>query len=372
MNSVEQLAHITELLSGASVNDILFQNCNADALEAIDNYILGNIDTTTPSFGFVLPPYITEHFLESTDAWLRIRDYCADRLGDDLRAPAYLLECFLQLYETESSVARIGQNVVKRDEPSLIYDEDGLLVGPRNKIVFSKEGVLTAERFILYHRGVPGAGLSDGFVEALLAREARGGSSQFGLAIDPDCILARSLHHVGFTRAYIRGPKGISEEVLQDPGFPPDARGTVTMHQRVGDNPLYRLFPLIRMEIMWSRRGTLKTVQMEELIPPGSSRVQQPGVILNRYVHAIWDTTIGTFTHFDGALRGYNIKTYDGRLATDLKKFSWKPLKYQKMFRIDCKLSIDDWSDLVVRFYQENELALEYLGGPRSREDVLG
>ena len=58
--------------------------------------------------------------------------------------------------------------------------------------------------------------------------------------------------------------------MLQDASFPQAESGTVTEHHRVGENPLFDLFPLKRLEIMWSQRGGMKSVQIEELIEPGN------------------------------------------------------------------------------------------------------
>ena len=58
------------------------------------------------------------------------------------------------------------------------------------------------------------------------------------------------------------------------------------MHQRVGENPLFGLFPLNRIEIMWSLRGGTKSIQIEELIEPGSIVSHDAGIVTNRYAHA--------------------------------------------------------------------------------------
>ncbi len=51
-------------------------------------------------------------------------------------------------------------------------------------------------------------------------------------------------------------------------------------------------------------------------------------MVANRYAHARWDPKERCFTHFDGAIRAYNVGEYGERLRTDIKKYPGKSASY--------------------------------------------
>jgi len=118
---------------------------------------------------------------------------------------------------------------------------------------------------------------------------------------------------------------------------------------------------------MWSFRKGIKTVQIEELLPfdPQSS---PPKPISNRYVHAKWDPETSAFEHLDGAIRTYDPDQYVDRLATDLKNYSGKATNYTKAFLLNGEITLQNWCLLVSKFFVNNELVLEYLGGPEPNQ----
>jgi len=71
----------------------------------------------------------------------------------------------------------------------------------------------------------------------------------------------------------------------------------------------------------------------------------------------------GVFVHFDGAVRIYSREQYDRRLETDLKKYGEKAAGYQKVFRVDGSTPLTTWCRLTAKFFQENDLVVEYLDG---------
>ena len=212
---------------------------------------------------------------------------------------------------------------------------------------------------------IPGGYMDGGFLDHLLKVKERLSVRplRFGLAIDPDVVLHRRHFRIIGTKAFIRGPRGLSQRMLNSRTFPEDPSGTMTVHMRVGEDPFYVLFPLHRTEIMWSMRGETKTVQIEELLPEESAR---HGYITNRYIHARWSTERSSFIHFDGAIRAYRSDGYASRLATDMKNYRGKADWYHKVFRLDAELNLETWCDLATRFFHSNELVLEYFGGEAS------
>lgn len=258
-------------------------------------------------------------------------------------------------------------DVLAELEPKLDFDEDGLLVGPKQRLRFTKEGVLTREHWIQYDADMPGGGKSGAFLEDLLATEkalaAANQVSRFGVAIQAHVVLAARHHARYMTEEYIRGPRVLSAAALEDPRFPEDPSGTVTEHRRVQAHPLHLLFPLERTEVMWSYRDGVKTVQIEELQPCATD---SGDIVANRYVHGRWSDADKHMIHFDGALRTYAARDYPERLATDMKKFSGRAASYRKLFRIDAPFQLADWARLTTKFFESNELVLEYF------ENLLG
>lgn len=250
---------------------------------------------------------------------------------------------------------------IHRNAQSLQYDDDCLLIGAPEQISFVKEGVLTNRHWIQYDRSLPGRGLSGGFIEELVKRSERGGPClRFGLAIDRDVLIKREFFRPVVTRAFIRGPRGCSADLLNNPRFPEDHSGTVTEYRRVDENPVHELYPIERTEVMWSQRGGVKSVQIEELALPSPFRGMVDRVS-NRFIHARWDIVSGAFQHLDGATKTYHAAGYKERLSCDIKRWGSRRCVYKKLFRIDAQLDVGEWSNLVAKYFSENELVVEYL-----------
>lgn len=360
--NTDKIEEIKRLASATQIQDLLTESCGEDLLYAFDKLVRDSLGSRFCHFGYVKSPEIADKI--SPDTWTQIRKYCHRRFNNDLLPPPHLLAAILYIYAPDQVHAWIGTDVLRHLDGHLMFDNDGLLVGPGNHIVFNKEGVLTSDLFIQYDHLLPGTGLSGGFLDDLLrfVETLSSSPSYLGFAVCPDSVLGREFYSECYTRAYIRGPQGISEELLQKESFPEDSSGTVTQHNRLSDDPLLALFPLKRTEFMWSRRGSIKSVQIEELRDPSAINCSRTEAIQNRYVHARWDCERRAFIHFDGAVRGYNRDVYEERLVSDIKKFDKKASSYKKLFRIDTEIDLHIWCKLVAKFYQDNELVLEYLG----------
>lgn len=356
-----ELDHLQKSAIGITIGSILDTTCDQSFLDELDDFV--RLANTRPGayFGYLLPSRIASR-LPQGDAWLELCRYCEHRLGNMWFIAPILLETLIYIFEPSEVGAWIAPNVLRRLEPTLEFDDDGLLVGPREALRFTKEGVLTQAHWFLYER-LPGAGISGAFVEDLLAVVAGLGEevTHLGLSVKRDAVLAAEHHRLLLTQAYLRGPRDISADRLDDPRFPEEPRGTVTEHRRVCENPLFALFPVERLEVMWSSRDGVKTVQIEELVTADSIRASSESGVSNRYAHARWSTSEKRFIHFDGAHRTYSREAYPQRLQADLRKFDGKAARYQKVFRVDAPLNFDDWARLTVKFFEENELVSEYL-----------
>lgn len=364
MNShQEKIDRVKSLIAGMSIQDLLSESCGEDILFAFDELTLTARDLNRCHFGCLMASEIADRIHDNL--WRQITDHCERRLNDHTRAPIHLLENILCVFAPDEAKAWIGNSILHQLNSNLEFDKDGLLVGPNNRIDFKKEGVLTSDLFIQYDQSLPGIGMSDAFLDEFLRFKDSLSMrpKHFGLAVNLDAVLAREYYHESYTKARIRGPRGLSEASLQNPFFPEDPSGTVTVHERVSDDPILRLFPLKRTEFMWSRRENIKTIQIEELIDPASPYHSLTEDFHNRYVHARWDCSSKAIIHFDGAIRSYSAELFQRRLSIDMKNFNGKASHYKKLFRIDAPISLDTWCKLVAKYFYENELVLEYLGG---------
>lgn len=139
--------------------------------------------------------------------------------------------------------------------------------------------------------------------------------------------------------------------------------------------------PFSNTEFYWTinNKEPLKTLQVEEIytLPPVESG---KGLVISRYLHSIRDIDKGYFYHLDGAVRIYDIKSYDKRFDIDMAhpEYDKNISKYIKLFRIDSryeyrgpkgqKLIFDEpidpnvWSELVCLYFYDNFFVPEYFG----------
>ena len=274
--------------------------------------------------------------------------------------------------------------------PDLEFDDDGLLIGPSNTVDFAgprnpihveggqpvdrsfsstKVGVAYRNLYVIpFHNNISryNIGLSGGFLRLMSNFVAEHTDTSVGVKISDNTLLDRSSFRDLDTRAYIRGPKSISPTKLQSDSFPENSRGDVTEHRLLDDGSPESLlsdsfFPTLGFQVLWSRNGNLKTCQAEELVRPDNTTAKDSGVVFNRYVHAIWDTTKCRFSHFDGAIRGYAEQDYAKRVSSDIKNSRELSKKYIKLWRLDGEIPFKNWADLLAKYFQGHNLATEYL-----------
>ena len=286
---------------------------------------------------------------------------------------------------------RWSPGLVSSECDGLEYDRDELLLGPANLIDFvgprtllpvdggqpmnfskmsTKEGVVFKDSYIIpFHQRLAryNLGLSGGFLRTLSNFVELNSSVGVRFKVSEDTLLDLSKHRDSRTRAYIRGPKGISESKLQSDSFPQNPRGDVTEHLWVDDGTSESsiskwMFPLEKFQVMWSSSGSLKTCQAEEIVRSDNKTSRVESRIYNRYSHAIWDTAKSCFTHFDGAIRGYPEGKYPNRVAaSDIRRADEWSEDYIKLWRLDGEIPFGVWSELFVNFFDQNHLAREYI-----------
>ena len=345
----------------ATVDDVVFRRAAPSLLSAVDDAVRAGVAQRSLRAGFRYG-YEIARSLEGYGIQIKDRqNYCETSFGDTIRSPLLLLEVLAFGFELDVGLWWRPGAVADLCGP-LETDRDGLTTGPAQRASFTKEGVTVDERFLIPYADALtrfSVDASGGFLDMLTSAKVREGKRHFALLLCDDFVVDK-LRYPGMyiTKAYIRGPRGISVDMLRSPRFPEKSAGTVTVHMRVDDdeNPLSALGePLVRTEIEWSIQDGQKTVKIEELVPPGEAGA------CTRFVHARWNAEKEIFDHFDGAALVYDPAAYTERLAVDLTR-AQKTAKYTKVFRlddVDCNL----WSQLVARFFHDNELVTEYLGG---------
>jgi hypothetical protein len=119
------------------------------------------------------------------------------------------------------------------------------------------------------------------------------------------------------------------------------------------------------MEFYWKRDDHEITFEAEELMDNPSP--QSDDVYRCRYVHSIYDNEKQQFFHFDGAFRSYGLEEMLDRIGKNFVEYGRKA-DYQKMFRLDGKISLNIWKSLITHYYHGNELIYEYFGLAGERE----
>ena len=80
-------------------------------------------------------------------------------------------------------------------------------------------------------------------------------------------------------------------------------------------------------------------------------------------MHSTWSPQESCIVHFDGALKTYDANSYVSRFRTDIKKSKLKPQGYEKVFRLEGHLELGTWCTLAAKYFDPNELIIEYMGG---------
>ena len=291
-----------------------------------------------------------------------IEDYC-QRLPDanGWMYKDWVLEALILLFDLEVGI-KAGSSILREDCVSLQFDEDGLASIANSRAIQShKEGLLVNGHYIKYapELGRYNLALSGGFLEHLTELAHLADDASFvSVALNEDLLLDPEYYARYETKAYIYGPRGFSEEHLQDARFPENPSGTVTVHRRTNDYPLLCLMmPLESTEILWSARDGAKTIQIEELCPFD----KKLGYVMNRYIHARWNVGKRCFSHLDGAIKIYNQSQYDYRCSNNIRHCNQRIGFYKKLFRVDGTVDTATWNNLVASFYYGNELVFEYL-----------
>lgn len=122
----------------------------------------------------------------------------------------------------------------------------------------------------------------------------------------------------------------------------------------------HQYYQSLRTEYNWKWENGEFTFEMEDV-----NDYCVPGT-LNKdygcyYIHSQYDFANKAFKHFDGAVREYSDEEMLERIDQKLTE-SGKNKKYTKLFRLDGKISIHEWKDLILKFTYGLPSVYEYFG----------
>ncbi len=182
------------------------------------------------------------------------------------------------------------------------------------------------------------------------------------VAIDPHRVVVRDELPLRLLKDYWFGVKVMRDNLDsladEDLGWAVHYRNPESeMGQR-----LEIFFPLLATEFRWSRGpDALKLLDVEEIVPPGSSQTRSGETIRNRFLHSRRDTTRRAFIHANAALRVYDATKYTPSREAPLAGRD-RPTGQRKLWQVDGDLSDEQWSRLLSGWFRQNELVIEYFG----------
>lgn len=148
---------------------------------------------------------------------------------------------------------------------------------------------------------------------------------------------------------YWYGPKYNDDISSIEPGL--------TRHEGNETDKLY--YGISATEFNWKVNDGLHEFELEELKEEEAPVL--PDTFACRYIHSIYNDVGKYFQHFDGAIRSYAGDLYLERIGKKMTEFGRRS-QYEKLFRIDGKLSLEAWKSLATNYMQGNYLIYEYFG----------
>lgn len=260
-----------------------------------------------------------------------------------------------------SCAAMVNEGLAVRCFPELfgIIDKDGLvpldLLTPIAPGVFEKDGLLIFAHPYFRRSLSRLNSLNEPFFKAV--QEVKGEEAlSIKIALDRDMVgLAKSyLDHIELE--YWWGPKFDDDLSKIEVG--------VATHS-VDDREQF-FHGISKTEFWWHAQNDLKTLECEELrdIPSYGVGEDKFGC---RYVHSIVDPDNKQPFHLDGAVRIYSEEEMISRIEMKISE-SGRNTHYVKLWRVDGKLEVNKWKNILTHYYRDNSLIGEYLGGTDEEE----
>lgn len=171
------------------------------------------------------------------------------------------------------------------------------------------------------------------------------------IALDEDMLGLDGTYAARIEWAYAWGPK-----------FSDDLTGIkigVTVHE--ADDDQRSMAGISRTELGWYLQDGNKVFESEEIRERPTLGVSSSSFGC-RYVHSILDPSFSVPIHLDGAIRAYDEAQMIQRLDQNIRR-AGRHATYTKLWRVDGKLPVILWKELITHYYRDNMLVGEYLGG---------
>ena len=194
------------------------------------------------------------------------------------------------------------------------------------------------------------------------------------IALDPDSV---KINIDGY--GYMERDTWFGAEFKQEINCIPDGIVKLRPPLDIDDSDISFFFASVySLDIKWASKGKIKTFQAEEFktesitITKGSSEYYPV-----RYVHAEFDTELGCFRHFDGAIHFYTAVEYFKRRDSDFnynnKNLHQIKTLSEKLFKLNGVVTVEAWIELTSHFFAGNSLVFEYFEGkyPQHLVEIL-
>lgn len=182
-----------------------------------------------------------------------------------------------------------------------------------------------------------------------LLEVGRASNNTLRVAIDEFRLCHESEFQIIERKDHWFGPP-LNQDFLDDPH-----NNRVTVH---GDGKQGKgIHPFSHLAAQWTTEKRLRTVQLQEKID-FESRNEYCDYVLVRYLHAQYDLDLKYCIHCDGAVKAYSLEDYEQ--SADGSFPTCQTIYYRKMFRVDGRIEIRDWVEIMAQWFRGNPLILEY------------
>lgn len=287
--------------------------------------------------------YFENHKLKQINEYEFLYEKVKDFLSDNYKY-SDILNC----------VAIDDEGIVKKIFPNLIKESKDNLVDI-NELETIMPGVYKKNEFIVFAHKYLRRSLSrkntinTPFLERL--ESLRGKNLSVKVALDIDTIGLIGTESTELEYQYWWGPK--FDDDLSDIKY------GVTRHE---NSDYEKMFNSINFtDFGWYEQDNKKTFECEEVIDIPNIKINDEEYYGCRFVHSMLDE-FGFPIHLDGAIRAYDLEQMVDRIGIPINKTERNTV-YTKLWRIDNKMEVETWKDIISNYYRDNMLIGEYFGG---------
>ncbi len=251
-----------------------------------------------------------------------------------------------------------GKNIVYEYFPNMVdkLDDDKLL-SINSNMELRQCGIIYENYILLYNPFFRRShsrlnNFNTDFLQNFLEIRKKETLIDMRISIDLDLIGLKDTFHYYMELDYWHGPKlkGRDFGSLED---------GVTVHGRVID--VEGWFQILKTEFFWYTKNGIKTLQIEEINKdPIIIEYNDKQFAVTRYVHSQYDIEKKMFVHLDGAVRLYELKSYDERKSIKINEIKKGPVERIKLFLIQSEIDYQDWIKLVHFYFRGNPYIPEY------------